>query len=231
MLVRELSSGHEIIGTVRESPGKNLPLSSFIDSSRIRFGVCAENNYGLTSLLEVEQPNVVLNCIGVVKQLRESKHISTSEIANSKLPHFLSQSCALVGARLIHFSTDCVFSGRTGNYKESDPPDPTDNYGETKMLGELRNERDLTLRTSFVGRPISPRLWCSARTSPTRAKSASGATPTPSASSPWAWPNRTCSASLLGSLAKVSNRGCTRSQCSCTAAHSINCRCPSRTRT
>lgn len=154
MLVRELSNGHEIIGTVRESLGKNLPLSSFIDSSRIRFGISAENNYGLTSLLEIEQPNVVLNCIGVVKQLQESKDISTSEIANSKFPHFLSQSCALVGARLIHFSTDCVFSGRTGSYKESDVPDPTDNYGETKIRGELRNERDLTLRTSFVGREL-----------------------------------------------------------------------------
>ncbi len=154
MLVRELSDVHEVVGTVREASGTNIPLLHFLDRDKIRFAISAEDGSQIAESLITENPDVVLNCIGVVKQLQESKDLESSENANSKLPHLLSQICQKINARLIHFSTDCVFSGRTGNYKETEMPDPVDVYGRTKFLGELNNDRDLTLRTSFVGREL-----------------------------------------------------------------------------
>jgi len=154
MLVRELSDVYDVVGTVREASGNNIPLLHFLDRDQIRFAISAENDTQIAELLMLEKPDVVLNCIGVVKQLQESKDLKSSESANSKLPHFLSEICQKIDARLIHFSTDCVFSGRTGNYKETEIPDPIDVYGRTKFLGELNNDRDLTLRTSFVGREL-----------------------------------------------------------------------------
>ena len=94
--------------------------SNFLDRDQIRFAISAENDSQIAELLSTEKPDVVLNCIGVVKQLQESKDLKSSESANSKLPHLLSEICQKINARLIHFSTDCVFSGRTGNYKETD---------------------------------------------------------------------------------------------------------------
>ena len=154
MLVRELSDVHEVVGTVREPSENNVPLLNFLHRDQIRFAISAENDSQIAELLSTEKPDVVLNCIGVVKQLQESKDLESSESANSKLPHLLSEICQKINARLIHFSTDCVFSGRTGNYKETEIPDPVDVYGRTKFLGELNNDRDLTLRTSFVGREL-----------------------------------------------------------------------------
>jgi len=154
MLVRELSDVHEVVGTVREPSENNVPLLNFLDRDQVRFAISAEDGSRIADLLITENPDVVLNCIGVVKQLQESKDLESSESANSKLPHLLSEICQKINARLIHFSTDCVFSGRTGNYKETEMPDPVDVYGRTKFLGELNNDRDLTLRTSFVGREL-----------------------------------------------------------------------------
>lgn len=110
-------------------------------------------------MIDQIEPDVVLNCIGIVKQ-RPSSLADMIEV-NSLFPHRLSQACKKHQARLIHISTDCVFSGDLGNYRECDRPDPADNYGMTKLLGEPR--ADLTIRTSFVGRELPGRehhgLW------------------------------------------------------------------------
>ncbi len=74
---------------------------------------------------------------------------------NALLPHRLALLCKAIGARLIHMSTDCVFSGRTGNYREQDPPDAEDLYGKTKFLGELHDAHCVTLRTSIIGLELS----------------------------------------------------------------------------
>src|SRR5262249_41426173 len=74
---------------------------------------------------------------------------------NSLFPHQLRDLCEDLGARLIHFSTDCVFSGHTGNYRESDVPDATDVYGRSKLLGEVTEAPGLTLRTSIIGLELS----------------------------------------------------------------------------
>lgn len=97
-----------------------------------------------------EKPDYIINCIGVL--IRGSNSNSTDAIyVNAYFPHQLEKIAAQVNARLIHISTDCVFSGDRGGYKENDYTDGKDTYAKTKALGEVVNERDLTIRTSIIG--------------------------------------------------------------------------------
>jgi dTDP-4-dehydrorhamnose reductase len=98
------------------------------------------------------KPDVVINCIGIVKQLDEAKDPIISLQLNSLFPHRLAGLCEAAGARMFHMSTDCVFSGRKGHYTEEDVPDPEDLYGRTKLLGEVHRPGCLTIRTSIFGR-------------------------------------------------------------------------------
>ena len=100
------------------------------------------------------RPDVVVNCIGIVKQLAAAKDPIVSITINSLFPHRAADLCAAIGARFIHISTDCVFSGRKGNYTEDDVPDPDDLYGRSKLLGEVNREGCLTIRTSMIGREL-----------------------------------------------------------------------------
>ncbi len=100
------------------------------------------------------RPDFVINCIGIVKQLAEGHDPILSITVNSLLPHRVAAVCADIGARVIHISTDCVFSGRKGMYRESDPPDAEDLYGRSNLLGEVAGENALTLRTSIIGREV-----------------------------------------------------------------------------
>jgi dTDP-4-dehydrorhamnose reductase len=108
-------------------------------------------------VVEQVRPNVMINCIGVVKQRREALDPILSITINSLFPHQLAACCRRVGCRLIHFSTDCVFSGRKGNYTEDDLSDPPDLYGRSKLLGEVAGPGCLTLRTSIIGRELRNR--------------------------------------------------------------------------
>jgi len=99
-------------------------------------------------------PKVVVNCIGIVKQAAVAKDPLVSILVNALFPHRLAQVCQTAGSRLIHISTDCVFSGRKGNYVESDVADAEDLYGRTKFLGEVSYDGCLTLRTSMIGREL-----------------------------------------------------------------------------
>ena len=103
------------------------------------------------------RPDFVVNCIGIIKQRGEAKVSVPSISINSLLPHRLASLLEVWGGRLIHFSTDCVFSGRTGNYTESDNSDAEDLYGKSKSLGEVTTENALTLRTSIIGRELTGR--------------------------------------------------------------------------
>ncbi len=98
------------------------------------------------------KPGVVINCIGIIKQLKEATDPIISLTLNSLFPHLLANLCAATGSRLFHVSTDCVFSGRKGNYSEDDTPDAEDLYGRTKLLGEVVRPNCLTIRTSIFGR-------------------------------------------------------------------------------
>jgi dTDP-4-dehydrorhamnose reductase len=103
------------------------------------------NDYILT-----ERPDVVINCIGVLI-IGSQKDPSNAIYINSFFPHQLSKLLKETGGKLIHISTDCVFSGKKGNYSETDFRDADDIYGRSKALGEVINDRDLTLRTSLIG--------------------------------------------------------------------------------
>lgn len=105
--------------------------------------------------LAMTQPDVVVNCAGVIKQVPAAKDPLISLTTNSLFPHRLANLCQATGTRLIHISTDCVFSGRKGNYIETDVSDAEDLYGRSKYLGEIDEPGCLTLRTSIIGRELS----------------------------------------------------------------------------
>ncbi len=100
------------------------------------------------------KPVVVINCIGLIKQYDASKHHVEAIEINALLPHKIAQLCDAIEARLIHFSTDCVFDGTSGNYSELDLPTATDLYGKSKCLGEVNYSKHITLRTSIIGHEL-----------------------------------------------------------------------------
>ena len=105
---------------------------------------------GLRSIITRFEPDVVINCIGLLNQIAEDTQ-DQAILINSYLPHFLEKLETGKSFKLIHISTDCVFSGRKGGYKEDDFKDGVGFYAQTKSLGEVDNPRDLTIRTSIVG--------------------------------------------------------------------------------
>lgn len=109
----------------------------------------------LSQVFEDFHPQVVVNSAGIIKQRSEAKESLPSLEINALFPHRLAHLCKDIRARMLHMSTDCVFSGKKGNYMESDPPDADDLYGRTKFLGEVNDSHCLTLRTSIIGRELS----------------------------------------------------------------------------
>ena len=137
-------------GTLRSASGKRV----FSDSSHDRLleNIDALDQDALCSCLARVRPDVVVNCIGLIKQFADVKNPLSALPVNSMLPHRLSALCELVGARLIHVSTDCVFSGRRGGYVETDMSDAEDLYGKSKYIGEIHDQiHAVTLRTSIIG--------------------------------------------------------------------------------
>ena len=108
-------------------------------------------------LLDDVAPTVVVNAAGLVKQRPEGSDPVAAMAVNALLPHRLSARCRASGARLLHVSTDCVFSGARGRYTEADSPDPVDLYGRSKWLGEVATAGCLTLRLSLVGWELGTR--------------------------------------------------------------------------
>ncbi|GAB5377026.1 MAG: SDR family oxidoreductase [Acuticoccus sp.] len=107
----------------------------------------------INAALERFRPHTVINAIGFVKNRGGRDEIDLMLAVNGLFPHQLAERCRAFGARLIHFSSDCVFSGTRGAYRETDPPDAQDVYGHSKALGEVTSRHALTLRTSMIGLP------------------------------------------------------------------------------
>ncbi len=118
-------------------------------------GVDVKNADSLSRLFAQANPDVVINCIGLVKQLDEANDPLAALPINALLPHRLVRLCDVVGARLIHISTDCVFNGARGMYREQDVSDAQDLYGRSKYLGEVDYPHAVTLRTSIIGHELS----------------------------------------------------------------------------
>lgn len=139
----------ETFGTIRDANGARY-FAPELRNALIP-NIHLEGETGLLTAFSIARANIVINCVGIVKQLPNANDHLESLAINASLPHRLAKFCSMVDARLIHFSTDCVFSGNVGQYKENDFPDAYDLYGRTKFLGEVDYANSITLRTSIIG--------------------------------------------------------------------------------
>jgi dTDP-4-dehydrorhamnose reductase len=153
-LWQTLASRFNAYVTVRGAAAEYHKFGLF-DETRLVDKVVAEDSDTVVKAFTTVKPQVVINCIGVVKQDAASRDPITSIAINSLFPHRLANECVKFGARLIHLSTDCVFSGHKGNYSEDDPPDALDLYGRSKLMGEVTGAGHLTIRTSMIGRELN----------------------------------------------------------------------------
>ncbi|MBW3569605.1 MAG: SDR family oxidoreductase [Gemmatimonadetes bacterium] len=149
-LLKELRPRHDVRGTLRQDAAAYGHYGLFPAESSY-FGVDVRSLERMAEVFADFRPEAVVNAVGIVKQ-RASAHdaIPSLEI-NSLLPHRLSVLCRGAGARLVHVSTDCVFSGEEGMYRDDDPSDAKDLYGKSKYLGEVGDPGCITLRTSIIG--------------------------------------------------------------------------------
>ena len=144
-----------VIGTVRaESDKFRFPEPI---ASQIVMGVDLADHDTLVRLFRDQKPDAVVNCAGVTKHLAAGNNPLTAILLNALLPHRLAELCGMIGARLIQISTDCVFSGARGRYKETDAVDAQDIYGRSKVLGEVSGPGLITLRTSTIGHELHTR--------------------------------------------------------------------------
>jgi dTDP-4-dehydrorhamnose reductase len=135
-------------------PGTPAARAALACADQIFAGVDVLNDDQLAKVIAAAEPDLVANAVGVIKQLDAAKDPVAAIAVNALLPHRLASLCAKAGARLIHFSTDCVFSGRRGPYTEDSPPDAEDLYGRSKLLGEVTGRGCLTIRGSIIGREL-----------------------------------------------------------------------------
>lgn len=153
MRVLGSDSSCELWGAVRDPRVlKNFPAQQ---RPRLLSGVDVLDIDRLTQALDASRPQVIINCVGVVKQLTDAEDPLVTVPINTLFPHRLARLGAVMGARIVHVSTDCVFSGRRGMYVESDISDAEDLYGKSKFIGEVNNlDHVVTLRTSIIGHEL-----------------------------------------------------------------------------
>ena len=146
----ELRGRHEAKVTLRQPLAAYSACGIFAPDNAFA-GIDVRAGDALDAPLGQFRPQAVVNAIGIVKQRPESEDAIVSLEVNSLLPHRLAIACRAAGAQLVQLSTDCVFSGDRGGYREEDRTDPTDLYGRSKLLGEVSGEGAITLRTSMIG--------------------------------------------------------------------------------
>lgn len=153
-LLRHFSRQHDTRVTLRRSLDQYTQADLFTAANAIDcVDVCDFDavQHAVTGF----RPDAVINATGVVKQRAEAGQAIPSIEINALFPHRMALLCAETGARFVHMSTDCVFSGQKGNYAEHDVPDATDIYGRSKLLGEVVNAPGITLRTSIIGHELT----------------------------------------------------------------------------
>ena len=143
------SAEHEVMATAR-TEGTRRHFSAEL-SQRLLTGIDIDNHDSVVRAFATAMPDVVINCVGIVKQVADVEDLLQAIPRNTLFPHRLARLCRLCGARLVHVSTDCVFSGTKGMYTEADEPDAPHLYGRSKLLGEVSERHTITLRTSIIG--------------------------------------------------------------------------------
>jgi dTDP-4-dehydrorhamnose reductase len=144
--------GWQIVGTLRSEAARRFFHPDI--APKLLSGVDVASHDSLVRVFSQVQPDVVINCIGLTKHHKEADDPLLAIPVNALLPHRMADLCALAGARMIHVSTDCIFSGGKGDYKEDDIADATDVYGKSKFLGETNYPHAITLRTSTIGHEL-----------------------------------------------------------------------------
>lgn len=152
-LLQSLQANHDVRVTLRQDA--KVYVNKLFNINNSFFGIDVRRLDDLSQVLAEFHPQIVINAVGIVKQRKDAKSAIPSLEINALFPHRLAVLCDAIKARMIHISTDCVFSGKKGNYTEEDFSDAEDLYGKTKYLGETDRPNCLTLRTSIIGLEIS----------------------------------------------------------------------------
>jgi len=152
-LLLHFAAGHEVRVTLRRTLAEYGNTGIF-HRGNASDGIDVRDFDAVRRVVENFRPDAVINSTGIVKQRAEAMDALPSIEINALFPHRMAQLCADAGMRLLHMSTDCVFSGRRGHYLEIDPPDAEDLYGRSKLLGEVSGPPCITLRTSIIGREL-----------------------------------------------------------------------------
>ena len=147
------TTDYEVFGSARSSAVRHAFAPAL--ANRVIVGTDVDNPDSVALLFAKVKPHVVINCVGLIKQLAEADDPLSAIPINALLPHRLARLCDVAGARLVHMSTDCVFSGAKGMYTEADMSDAKDLYGRSKYLGEVDYPHAITVRTSIIGHELS----------------------------------------------------------------------------
>lgn len=149
-LLQSLQKSHSVCVTLRQNSSAYQKYRLF-NLENSYFGIDVRRDQDLISVIADFQPDAVINAVGIVKQRHLAKEAIPSIEINALFPHRLAQICKLANARMIHISTDCIFSGKKGNYVETDPHDALDLYGISKYMGEVHDQHCVTIRSSIIG--------------------------------------------------------------------------------
>lgn len=141
----------QVYGTIRSESSRRL-FPADIDNQLISNVDIEQNDSVMQTFIRI-RPDLVINCVGLIKQLNDAEDPLQAIPINALLPHRLARLCDLANARLVHMSTDCVFSGEKGTYSESDPSDAKDLYGQSKFLGEVHYAHTITLPSVGLAQP------------------------------------------------------------------------------
>ena len=151
--------GHKIAQSLNDecelilSSRKSISLDTIgVKRGKILFHDLITDN--LDSMLKKIFPDLIINCAGITTRRGVKDNIQNTRLLNSDIPHKLDSWANLNSKKLIHFSTDCVFSGSRGNYLDNDISDANDTYGKTKAAGEVNSFNTLTIRCSMIGREL-----------------------------------------------------------------------------
>jgi len=153
-LLQVLSKDFEIWTTIRSRIERYEKYNIF-EKARTVENLNVANYNTLENVIKEISPSIIINAVGVIKQLPDSKNVINTLTVNSIFPHRLAEISKKYNSYLINVSTDCVFNGAKGNYRETDVADAFDLYGRSKNLGEVITENCLTIRTSIIGRELN----------------------------------------------------------------------------
>lgn len=152
-----VNTGNEVYATSRDISRVSEMFAPSLARHFVQENIDADDPVFINRLLQTINPSLVINCIGIIKQLPIANDPLIAININSLLPHRIARACCDAGIRMIHISTDCVFDGKKGMYTENDVPSPDDLYGRTKLIGEVDYPGCVTLRTSIIGHELKSR--------------------------------------------------------------------------